>query len=106
MSLKDTVRELLRKEPIWFEEKEYSTLVELDTDYQIQLANVMDSFLRGRALYEAVYILVKNNGILNPIKLWGNDVSKCSLPLPRVLYFQSIGGKAEKIWKRKNKMAL
>lgn len=71
MSLEDTVKELLRKEPVRFEGKEYPTLVDLCTEYQVQPANVMDRLQRGKTLYEAVYMPVKNNGIRNPVEYEG-----------------------------------
>lgn len=71
MSLEDTVKGLLQKEPVRFEGKEYPTLVDLCTEYQVQPANVMDRLQRGKTLYEAVYTPVKNNGILNPIEYEG-----------------------------------
>ena len=71
MSLEDTVKEILQKEPVRFEGKEYPTLVDLCTEYQVQPANVMDRLQRGKTLYEAVYMPVKNNGIRNPVEYEG-----------------------------------
>ena len=81
MSLEDTVRELLGKEPVRFEGKEYPTLVDLCTEYQVQPANVMERLQRGKTLYEAVYTPVKNNGISNRIgyegKVYQNAAFLC-----------------------------
>lgn len=69
--LEEAVRKLLIKEPVRFEGKEYRTLVDLCTEYGVQHANVIARLESGKTLHEAVYIPVRNNGIINEIEYEG-----------------------------------
>lgn len=71
MSLKETILDLLKREPIWFEGKKYSTVIDLYVCYQVQPPNVMERLRHGKDLHETVCRSVRNNGKVFEIKYEG-----------------------------------
>lgn len=87
MSLEEMVLDLLSWEPIWFEGKKYSTIVDLCACYQVQPSNVMERLRYGKNLHEVVYRPVRNNGKVFEIEYEGESLPKCRILMQGVQHF-------------------
>lgn len=80
-SLEETVVALLQREPIMFEGKLYSTIVDLCSEYGVLPYNVMERLRYGKTLQEAIYMPFKDkkrgNSIFFEGKQYPSEIGLC-----------------------------